>query len=155
MTTSVANETLTLGWTAGSFDQGTLPTKNDNVTVATGIKSQTATGSFTGTGAELKATFTGEAVTSTGKFTPAGSVSTPTFTGTAVALEASFNGSEITSTGKFTPTGSVSQPTFSGTGVDLEATFTGTEVTTSANYTPTGTVSQPTFTGTESTITVS
>ena len=155
MTATVSGETLTLGWTAGSFSQGTLPTKGSNVTVATGIKSQSASGTFTGTGAELKATFNGESVTSTGKFTPEGNVSQPTFTGTGAELKATFTGTSTTSTGKFTPTGDVSQPTFSGTGVDLEATFTGDEVTASANYTPAGTVSKPTFTGTQGTVTVS
>ena len=104
LTMTVANETLTFGWNAGS-----LPTKGSNTTVVTGIKSATSTQpSFTGTGAELKATFSGTAGTATGKFTPSGSVSQPTFTGTAGSA-----------TGKFTPSGSVSQPTFTGTGATI------------------------------------
>ena len=128
LTMSVASETLTFGWNAG-----TLPTKGSNTTVVTGIKSATSTQpSFTGTGAELKATFSGTAGTATGKFTPAGSVSQPTFTGTAGSA-----------TGKFKPSGSVSQPTFTGTA----GTATGT-------FTPEGTVSKPTFTGTAGTVEV-
>lgn len=103
--TSVANEILTLSWTAGSFDQGTLPTKGGNVTVATGIKSATSTQpTFSGTGVELKATFTGSSTTSTGNFTPQGSVSQPIFTGTE---------GNVSVTG--TSSGEVSKPTFTGT----------------------------------------
>lgn len=107
LTTSVANEVLTIGWTAGSFTANTptavtMPTFAAQ-TIATGIKSATSTQpSFTGTGAELK--FTGSAMTSTGKFTPAGSVSQPTFTGES---------GSVSVTGK--PTGTVSKPTFDGT----------------------------------------
>jgi hypothetical protein len=105
LTMTVASETLTFGWNAG-----TLPTKGSNQTVVTGIKSATSTQpSFTGTGAELKATFSGTAGTATGKFTPSGSVSQPTFTGTAGSA-----------TGKFTPEGTVSKPTFTGTAGTVE-----------------------------------
>jgi hypothetical protein len=105
LTMTVSNETLTFGW-----DAGALPTKGSNTTVVTGIKSATSTQpSFTGTGAELKATFSGTAGTATGKFTPAGSVSQPTFTGTAGSA-----------TGKFTPEGTVSKPAFTGTAATIE-----------------------------------
>lgn len=39
---SVSNETLSLGWSAGSFNAGTLPTAGTSVTVATGVKSASA-----------------------------------------------------------------------------------------------------------------
>ena len=105
LTMTVESETLTFGWDAGS-----LPTKGSDTTVVTGIKSATATQpSFTGTGAELKATFSGTAGTATGKFTPSGSVSQPTFTGTAGSA-----------TGTFTPEGTVSKPTFTGTAATIE-----------------------------------
>lgn len=79
LTTSVANETLTIGWSAGS-----LPTKGNNTTVVTGIKSATASQpSFTGTGVELKGTFSGTAGTATATYTPEGNNSAPKFTGTA------------------------------------------------------------------------
>lgn len=108
LTTTVANETLTIGWSAG-----TLPTKGSNQTVVTGISSATATQpSFTGTGARLvtgnisvpsSATFSGTQATISVSGTPAGTVSQPTFTGTKVQLA-----------GSTTAAGSVSQPTFSG-----------------------------------------
>lgn len=84
LSATVADETLTLGWTAGSFSAGTLPTKGTAVTVATGVSSATTTApTFTGTGAELKATFSGTSGTATASYTPAGTVSQPTFTGTS------------------------------------------------------------------------
>ena len=50
MTATVSGETLTLGWTAGSFDAGTLPSAGTAVTVATGIKSASASApTFAGT----------------------------------------------------------------------------------------------------------
>lgn len=120
LTTSVANETLTLGWNAG-----TLPT-SANATVLTG-----ASATFTGTGVMFNGAFTGQATTSTGDYTPAGSNGAPTFTG-----------KDMTATGKFTPAGSVSTPTFTGTAATV--TVTGTTA---------GSVSKPTFTGTKATIT--
>ena len=114
---TVASENLTLSWSAG-----TLPTKGSNTTVATGIKSATAT-----------ATFTGSEQTSTGDFTPAGTVSKPTFTGTGARLV----------------TGNIPVPS------TYTATFTGTEGSVSVTGTPAGTVSKPTFSGTKATITVS
>ena len=87
---SVSDETLILSWSDGSFSAGTLPSAGTAVTVATGIKSATATQpTFTGTGAELKATFTGEAGTATGEYTPSGTVSKPTFTGTSATITSS------------------------------------------------------------------
>lgn len=115
LTTSYSDGTLTLTWTAGSFDAGTLPTKGANTTVATGIKSATASGSFTGTGVQLTGTFSGNSLTSTGTFTPAGTVSQPTFTGTGTKLSGTFTGTGGTATATYTPAGSVSQPTFTGT----------------------------------------
>ena len=116
LTTSVENETLTIGWSAG-----TLPTKGDNTTVKTGDASYSASQpEFSGTGVRLvtgniavpntyTASFSGTAgeVSVTG--TPSGSVSQPTFTGTKAKLS-----------GTTTAAGTVSQPTFSGT----EATVT-------------------------------
>lgn len=69
LTTTVANENLTIGWTDGTFAAGTLPTKGADVSVATGVKTVTAT-------------FTGTKVNITGKTTATGEVSQPTFTGT-------------------------------------------------------------------------
>lgn len=62
-TTTVTNKTLILGW-----DAGTLATKGAAVTVATSIKSQTAS-----------ATFTGRSGTALAEYTPTGTVSKPRF----------------------------------------------------------------------------
>ena len=116
LTTTVANENLTIG-----FSQGTLPTKGANQTVKTGDAAYSASApTFTGTGARLvtgnipvpstfSGTFTGTEgdVSVTG--TPAGSVSQPTFTGTKAQLS-----------GTTTAAGSVSQPTFTGTASTIE-----------------------------------
>ena len=126
-TATVSNETLSLGWSAG-----TLPEKGAAVDAVADVSATASAPEFTGSGVELKATFSGTAGTATGKFTPAGSVSQPTFTGTAG-----------TATGKFKPSGSVSQPT-----------FTGTAGSATGKFTPEGTVSKPTFTGTAATIEV-
>lgn len=105
--TSVSNENLVLSWTAGSFTPNTptavkLPSFTSK-TIVTGIKSATSSQpSFTGDGVNLK--FTGTTMSSSGKFTPSGSVSQPTFTGSSGSVSVSG-----------TPTGSVSQPTFTGT----------------------------------------
>lgn len=64
LTMKVENEILSFTWSTGTlpshaadtFSAGTLPTKGANTTVATGIKSATATGSFTGTAATLSHT---------------------------------------------------------------------------------------------------
>ena len=111
---TVANENLTFSWDSGSFNAGTLPSKGSKQTVATTVKSVTQP-TFTGTGVELTASFSGTELTSTGSFKPSGSVSQPTFTGSGARLTASFSGNELTSTGSYTPAGGVSQPTFNGT----------------------------------------
>lgn len=61
------------------FSQGSLPTKGSDVTVATGIKTQpTFNSTFNGTGTQLTANVTNKAttITSTGKFTPSGTIGT-------------------------------------------------------------------------------
>ena len=106
----VTGENLEINWAAG-----TLPTAGTPVDVVTGIESATAEATFTGTGVDLEATFSGTALTSTGSYTPEGTVSQPTFTGTGVDLEATFTGTQLTATGDYTPAGTISQPTFIGT----------------------------------------
>lgn len=116
LSTSVASETLTISWTAGTFSAGTLPTKGADTTVATTVKTQPA---FTGTGVRL--------VT--------GNIPVPT--------TASFTGTEGSVSVTGTTTGSVSAPTFTGTKVQIEGTttaagsvsssFTGTEATITAS----------------------
>lgn len=54
MTATVTGETLALGWSDGLFDAGTLPSGGSAVTVATGIKSATASApKFSGTAAKI------------------------------------------------------------------------------------------------------
>ena len=107
LTTNVENENLTISWTDGAFTPNTptavtLPSFTSQ-TIVSGIKSATASQpSFEGTVVNLK--FSGTAMSSSGKFTPAGNVSQPTFTGSEGSVSVS---------GK--PTGTVSQPTFTGT----------------------------------------
>lgn len=111
LTFSVADENLTISWSAG-----TLPTKGENQTVKTGDAAYTASKpTFTGTGVRLvtgniavpntyTANFSGAAGEVSVSGTPAGSISQPTFTGTKAQLS-----------GTTTAAGSVSQPTFTGT----------------------------------------
>lgn len=141
------DDNLVISWTNGSYVQGTLPSLGEDVTVATGVKTVSASGTFTGEGTKLNATFTGNSLLSTGSFTPEGSVSQPTFNGTGVDLEASFTGTSFESTGTYTPTGIISKPTFTGTEVELVGSFTGDTLELSNTYTPSGTVSQPEFIG--------
>lgn len=107
LSTSVSDETLVINWTNGSFTPNTptdvvLPSFTSQ-TIVSGIESATASEpSFTGDGVNLQ--FTGTTMSSSGKFTPAGSVSQPTFTG---------NEGSVSVSG--TPSGTVSKPTFTGT----------------------------------------
>lgn len=115
LTTTVANETLTIG-----FDPGALPTKGANQTVKTGDASYSASApSFTGTGVRLitgnipvpsaySASFTGTEGDVSVSGTPSGTVSQPTFSGTKAKIS-----------GTVTPSGTVSQPTFSGTAATI------------------------------------
>lgn len=156
-----------------TFSQGTLPTAG-SATVVTDVSSTAGDLSFNGTAAGIKATFSGSATTSTGNFTPSGSVSLATGTGTgsvdvtpAGSVTApTFTGSQVTFGasvmsdfggdvgGTFTPSGTISAPTFTGTGVHLDGSIAANGITSTGSYTPAGTVSQPTFSGTAATITV-
>lgn len=51
-TTTVTNENLTLAWTGGNFNAGTLPTKNNQISVATDVDTVSAP-EFTGTQASI------------------------------------------------------------------------------------------------------
>ena len=111
LTTSVANETLTL-----SFDQGALPTKGAAQAVMTGATAALDNApQFTGTGVDLEASFAGTEGDISAKGTPTGSVSQPTFSGTGVDLQAAFSGTEGDISAKGTPTGTVAAPVFTGT----------------------------------------
>lgn len=122
--TSVSNEVLSFttatNGSASGWSAGTLPTKGSNTTVKTGDAAyESSQPSFTGTAATI---------TSTGTYTPAGTVSQPTFTGTGKRLVLQ----------DYTPAGTNSAPAFTGTAATITST---------GSYTPAGTVSTPTFTG--------
>lgn len=115
LTTTVADETLTIG-----FNQGTLPTKGANTTVKTGDAAyQASAPAFTGTGAELKATFTGTEVEGSASYTPAGSVNVGYVTS---YLSGTFDGAEGSISVTGTPSGTVSKPTFTGTQATITVT---------------------------------
>lgn len=84
LTTTVADETLTIG-----FSQGTLPTKGVSTSVMTGVSATSSQPTFSGTGAVLQAEFSGTqgSVSVTG--TPSGTVSKPTFQGTGATVTVS------------------------------------------------------------------
>ena len=122
--TSVSGEVLSFSTTtngsASGWSAGTLPTKGANTTVKTGDAAyQSSQPTFTGTAATI---------TSTGSYTPAGTVSQPTFTGTGKRLVLQ----------DYTPAGTNSAPAFTGTAATITST---------GSYTPAGTVSKPSFTG--------
>lgn len=98
LTMSVTNKCLNITFSAGSFTQGTLPTRE-----------------------EIRAASTGH----THSVTAAGTVSKPTFTGTEGSVTTT-TGSTTVATGehihKYTPTGTVSKPTFTGTSATLTTT---------------------------------
>ena len=139
------------------------------------VSQPTFTGTeFTPAGTVSQPTFSGSELTSTGSYTPAGTVSnvavgTKTvkqFKSAGTLPDLSVNNHRIIFTEGALPTGEdvsvgdgsvTSQPSFSGTAATIsvkgtpagtvsQPTFSGTPVT------PAGTVSQPTFTGTEATI---
>lgn len=89
-TTTVTNENLTIGWADGSFNAGTLPTKGSDTTVVTGITSATSSQpTFTGTGTELKGSFSGTSGNVSVSGTPQGTVSQPSFSGTQATVTVS------------------------------------------------------------------
>ena len=112
-TASVANENLTIGWNAGS-----VPTRASK-TVMTGASASASQPAFTGNKVYAHHTFSGSAMTSTGNFTPEGTVSQPTFTGSAKYVKATVGTASKTMTGTFTPAGTVSQPSFTGTAATI------------------------------------
>lgn len=152
---AVEGETLKLyqvGYTTGAS------ITTSEVTVKTGDASYTASQpTFTGTGVQLKGSFSGTQGSVSVSGTPSGSVSKPTFTGTGKRLvtasvatgitSASFTGDEDDVSVSGTPSGSVGL-----TNSNKTATVTTTSGT--ATYTPSGTVSQPTFTGSPVSVTV-
>lgn len=114
LTTTVANETLTIG-----FSQGALP-KGTDTTVKTGdAEYQASAPTFTGSDVELKATFQGSEVEGTANYTPQGSVNVAT---TVKYLSSSFTGTSGNVSVMGTPSGTVSKPTFTGTQATITVT---------------------------------
>lgn len=154
----VSDETLRLYRVARSTGASIT---TSNVTVKTGDASYTASApSFTGTGAQLTASFSGTSGSVSVSGTPNGSVSQPTFSGTGVRLKtdsevatgitsASFSGTSGNVSVSGTPSGGVVAASHTDKTVTVSVASSGT-----ATYTPEGTVSQPTFTGTAGTVTV-
>lgn len=109
-----------------------------------------ATGSFVPLGEITSSTFTGNELTSTGTFTPVGTVS------------AEFTGDTLTSTGNFTPEGSVNvSATDAGIGDTANYTpsgtvggsFVGAQMTSTGTFTPAGSISAPAVTPTTGSVT--
>ena len=112
-------------------------------------------GNYTPAGSISGVTFSGSSMTSTGNFTPSGSVSfsnsnltaavttadtgTATYTPSGTISGMSFSGSSMTSTGTFTPSGSISFSNSNKTAT-VAAAASGT-----ATYTPGGSVDAPTI----------
>lgn len=89
--TSVSGETLTLGWSAGTFSAGsatqvTLPTRSQVTNLWNGYTAaQAAAQTFTGASSSVTASFTGKAGTATADYTPVVN-STGTFSGTQATI---------------------------------------------------------------------
>lgn len=89
---------------AGTVSQPTFTGSSSNVTITA---TNSTSGNYTPAGTVSKPTFTGSSMTSTGKFTPAGSVSLSNTNQTAAVSPAS------SGTVTYTPAGSVAAPTIS------------------------------------------
>ena len=111
----------------GTVSKPTFTGSSSNVTITA---TDNTSGNYQPKGSISGIAWTGASMTSTGKFTPAGSVS---FTnGNKTATVSAATSGEAT----YTPAGSVSKPTFSGTAATISS---------SATYTPGGTVGTPTI----------
>ena len=158
----VSNETLRLyqlGYTTGA----SITTAD--VTVKTGDAAYSSTQpTFSGTGVRLVTgsittpdsySFSGNQLSSTGSYTPAGTIGAQTFSGTGVRLvtgdipvpdsyTSTFSGTADTISVTGTPSGTVSKPSWTGTkasGLTVSPANSG-----AATYTPSGSVSKPNIT---------
>lgn len=136
--------------TGGTVSQPTFTGSSSNVTITATASNS---GNYTPQGSISGMTFSGNALTSTGKFTPAGSISVSK-SGAQYTVSKASSG-----TATYTPEGTVSQPTFSGTrgSVSVSGKPTGSVTigtgTGTANYTPAGTVTVTPSTTTVNSIT--
>ena len=118
--------------------------------VGHGTSSKTLSTTYTPAGTVGSKTIAAQTITSTGKFTPTGTVSQPTFSGTKKILHAGFTGTNGSFSGTYTPEGTVTIPelavsgtvssSFTGTKRYFTATFTGSSTEFSGTYTPAGSV---------------
>lgn len=138
----------------GSVSQPTFTGSSSTVTITS---TDNASGNYQPAGTVSQPTFTGTSTTSTGAFTPEGSVTVTTKT----TENKTATVSTTTGTATYTPGGTVSQPTFTGTATTSTGTFTpeGSVALTNSNvtatvskadsgtatYTPEGSVSAPTI----------
>lgn len=139
---------------AGSVSQPTFTGTQSTVTITA---TDNSSGNYQPKGTVSQPTFTGTSTTSTGKFTPEGSVTvnssattnktatvttttgTATYTPGGTVTQPTFSGSSTTSTGKFTPAGNVVFTNANQTATVSKAS-SGT-----ATYTPEGSVAAPTI----------
>ena len=88
LTTDVSGETLTISFDQGTFNGGSAPTLEDTASALTEV-SAALSGNPTFTGNAVDLTFTGTSFSSSGTFTPEGTVSQPAFSGTAATITVS------------------------------------------------------------------
>jgi len=110
-TASVSNEVLTIGWTANTPTDVTLPTFAEQNIVPSVSAALAANPTFTGQYVHMS--FTGSSSTATGTFKPSGTISDQTFSATN-AIEFNISTDNVASTGSYTPAGTVSEPDFTG-----------------------------------------
>ena len=147
-------DTASASYTPQGTISGSFTGSQSNVTITAAANTN---GNYEPKGTISGTTFTGAAMTSTGKFTPSGSVNlikadtsvavskatsgAATYTPEGTISGTAFTGAEMTSTGTFTPEGSVAFTNTNKTATVSKAA-SGT-----ATYTPEGTISGTTFTG--------
>lgn len=105
--------------------------------------SKTLSTTYTPAGTVGSKTIAAQTITSTGKFTPTGTVSQPSFSGTKKILHAGFTGTNGSFSGTYTPEGTVTIPGLAVSGT-VSSSFTGTK----RYFTATFTGSSTEFSGT-------
>ncbi len=148
-TFSGTQSTLTHAVEQGSF-----------VGTATVTAAGTITSTFSGTGAILTGTFSGEDMSSSGSFPTSigatfyGGQAKFAFTGTSTTFSPSAEGTSFEVSTVYTPAGTVTS-SFIGSVGTLSAVFIGENLSSSGSFTPTGTIQKATFTGSGATFTFS
>lgn len=145
----------------GSVSQPTFTGSQSSVTLS--IEETDNFSNYQPKGSVSQPTFTGSSMTSTGSYTPEGSVSdvelnTTTFKpmtsqGTLPSLTSSVSDETLSFSWSAGTLPGIGSDTTCATTVKTQPSFSGTAATLSVSGTPTGTVSQPTFSGTKVKIT--